>query len=571
MANFNQNVKFTGQFDTTQITKGLQDIKKEISSTHIADDLKKQLESAFSKLEVNIPALEKLTSKEDFNLKDIQELQKLLQQLEKDYANFNKIASEADFTKSFSSADLKKLENFKNQIQNIEKIIADTRQQMINTFAKDKNISGSKNITNALLELFTVKPNEVNNKFEEISKQINDGIEKAGTELQQKLDTLPILKQGKDVIKAFFGEESNVTFAKNQTEVVRKSINDIIREYRRLRELGDKDGMLNQVKELQKILSDPKNFNIPEGESPLGLPTEKDKQSLEIIKNNLKEIIDLSTQKQEFIDEQEKQRIEASNKELELRKEITEDLSKKTPNLTEANNKFNNSLQGTKKQANEAETELQRLQRQGEALEQTFGSLIHRIENSVSALAVFHKSTQIVRQAVKSVEDLDSAFTQIAIVSEQSSEQAWSMFDSFNKLAKQYSITTKDLTEGAKLFYQQGLSAADTMKMVEASTVNAALGEVTMTEAANTLTAAIQGYNESAAVAMDYTDKIAMVGAVSAADFNELSTAMEKTASSAYTAGIDFDHLLGYLGKMIEVTREAPRKYYKNIIFSENF
>ena len=571
MANFNQNVKFTGQFDTTQITKGLQDIKKEISSTHIADDLKKQLESAFSKLEVNIPALEKLTSKEDFNLKDIQELQKLLQQLEKDYANFNKIASEADFTKSFSSADLKKLENFKNQIQNIEKIIADTRQQMINTFAKDKNISGSKNITNALLELFTVKPNEVNNKFEEISKQINDGIEKAGTELQQKLDTLPILKQGKDVIKAFFGEESNVTFAKNQTEVVRKSINDIIREYRRLRDLGDKDGMLNQVKELQKILSDPKNFNIPEGESPLGLPTEKDKQSLEIIKNNLKEIIDLSTQKQEFIDEQEKQRIEASNKELELRKEITEDLSKKTPNLTEANNKFNNSLQGTKKQANEAETELQRLQRQGEALEQTFGSLIHRIENSVSALAVFHKSTQIVRQAVKSVEDLDSAFTQIAIVSEQSSEQAWSMFDSFNKLAKQYSITTKDLTEGAKLFYQQGLSAADTMKMVEASTVNAALGEVTMTEAANTLTAAIQGYNESAAVAMDYTDKIAMVGAVSAADFNELSTAMEKTASSAYTAGIDFDHLLGYLGKMIEVTREAPRKYYKNIIFSENF
>ena len=163
----------------------------------------------------------------------------------------------------------------------------------------------------------------------------------------------------------------------------------------------------------------------------------------------------------------------------------------------------------------------------------------------MSALAVFNKSTQIIRQAIKSVEDLDAAFTQIAIVSNQSGEAAWKMFDSFNKLAKQYSITTKDLTEGAKLFYQQGLNAADTMKMVEASTVSAALGEVTMTEAANTLTAAIQGYNESAAVAMDYTDKIAMVGAVSAADFNELSAAMEKTASSAYTAGIDFDHLLG--------------------------
>ena len=243
---------------------------------------------------------------------------------------------------------------------------------------------------------------------------------------------------------------------------------------------------------------------------------------------------------------------------MQTRSEIMESQIQLAPNLAKANSGFNNSLQETKQKASEAETELQRLQRQGEALEQTFGSLVRRIENSVSALAVFNKSTQIIRQAIKSVEDLDAAFTQIAIVSEQSSEQAWSMFDSFNKLAKQYSITTKDLTEGAKLFYQQGLNATDTMKMVEASTVSAALGEVTMTEAANTLTAAIQGYNESAAVAMDYTDKIAMVGAVSAADFNELSTAMEKTASSAYTAGIDFNHLLGYLGKMIEVTREAP-------------
>ena len=228
-------------------------------------------------------------------------------------------------------------------------------------------------------------------------------------------------------------------------------------------------------------------------------------------------------------------------------------------------------LGGMNEKIQEGSEQIKKEKAQADALNATFGSLASRITNSISALTVFNKSIQIVHKAIDSVRELDAAFTQIAIVSEQSNESAWKMFDSFNSLAKQYSITTKDLTEGAKLFYQQGLNAADTMKMVEASTVSAALGEVTMTEAANTLTAAIQGYNESAAVAMDYTDKIAMVGAVSAADFNELSTAMEKTASSAYTAGIDFDHLLGYLGKMIEVTREAPRKYYKNIIFSENF
>ena len=79
-----------------------------------------------------------------------------------------------------------------------------------------------------------------------------------------------------------------------------------------------------------------------------------------------------------------------------------------------------------------------------------------------------------------------------------------------------------------------------------------------MSKAADMLTAAIRGYSVEADQAMSYTDKIAAVGAESAADFTELANAMEKVASSASTAGVDFNHLLGYLSKMIEVTREAP-------------
>src|SRR5699024_10291305 len=95
-------------------------------------------------------------------------------------------------------------------------------------------------------------------------------------------------------------------------------------------------------------------------------------------------------------------------------------------------------------------------------------------------------------------------------------------------------------------------------QMVEATAVAAALGEVSMADAANTLTAIMNGYSMAATQAMEVTDKISAVGADSAADFGELSSAIEKVASSAATAGVDLDHLLGYLGKMVEVTREAP-------------
>ena len=314
------------------------------------------------------------------------------------------------------------------------------------------------------------------------------------------------------------------------------------------------------AKELLDLLNDPKyiNKNNDPNATVFGLPSLQQIQELEQVKLKIDDIQKVIKENQDIFTPDQAEIINLLAEKVKLLEERINSLESVEKNTKEATNDLSKKVEEASDNMNKGAKESDEYRIKNEALNSTFGSLAHRIESTVSALAIFNKSMQIVRNAVKSVEELDAAFTQIAIVSEQTGEQAWKLFDDFNKLAKQYSITTKDLTEGAKLFYQQGLNAADTMKMVEASTVSAALGEVTMTEAANTLTAAIQGYNESAAVAMDYTDKIAMVGAVSAADFNELSTAMKKTASSAYTAGIDFDHLLGYLGKMIEVTREAP-------------
>ena len=125
-------------------------------------------------------------------------------------------------------------------------------------------------------------------------------------------------------------------------------------------------------------------------------------------------------------------------------------------------------------------------------------------------------------------------------------------------MAERLGTTTQEVTASMKLFYQQGLSTSEVNKMVEASAVAAALGESSMAEASETLTSIINSYNLSATEAMSVTDKISAIAIKSAADFGELSTAIEKVASSAATAGLDLDHMMGYLAKMIETTREAP-------------
>jgi TP901 family phage tail tape measure protein len=56
----------------------------------------------------------------------------------------------------------------------------------------------------------------------------------------------------------------------------------------------------------------------------------------------------------------------------------------------------------------------------------------------------------------------------------------------------------------------------------------------------------------------EYVDKMAAVGATTASDLEELSTAMSKVASAASSMGVDFDDLNAQIATIVSVTRQAP-------------
>lgn len=557
----NSNIKFTGQFDTSQITKGLQDIRKQMSNTHIGDELKKQLETALSKVEANIPALEKMAGKGEYNSKELEAFQKTIQQVSKDMLALDKLASEADFTKAFSEADTNKIKNFEKQLSEVENKLKTTRKEILNAFVNnDKSkINGKSNASlNGFIEqLIDVPPDQIENKLNEVIKEAEQQANGAVEKLQNTFKNSVNYKTGKKgLFTLLFGNDSGVTLKKGKYlkdteeagEGAYTAFNKIREEVLKLKEDASPEEINKILESYSKFIDE--FFNVPEGKQSvlanIVTPEVVDYLKQFVGPEGLEKLKNLLGKEQfKILAEGEAEKLKLTQEQATFLRQRLQDLVQAKKLTAEQAKIVAQALGGMNDKVEEGSNYIRKEKAQADALSATFGTLANRITNSISALTIFNKSIQIVRQAVNSVKELDAAFTQIAIVSEQTNKQAWQMFDSFNKLAKQYSITTKDLAEGAKLFYQQGLNAADTMKMVEASTISAALGEVTMTEAANTLTAAIQGYNESAEVAMDYTDKIAMVGAVSAADFNELSAAMEKTASSAYTAGIDFDHLLG--------------------------
>ena len=188
----------------------------------------------------------------------------------------------------------------------------------------------------------------------------------------------------------------------------------------------------------------------------------------------------------------------------------------------------------------------------------TFDDINNKVGYFLSMNYVFDLMTRKVREATTFTQELDKDMAQIGLVLGQTASATWKNFDTYAQMAERLNTTVSEVTAAMKLFYQQGLNTVEVNKMVEASAIAAALGESTMAEASETLTSIINSYSLSAEDAIAVTDKISQVAIASAADFGEISTAIEKVASSAASAGLDLDHMMGYLGKMIETTREAP-------------
>lgn len=162
------------------------------------------------------------------------------------------------------------------------------------------------------------------------------------------------------------------------------------------------------------------------------------------------------------------------------------------------------------------------------------------------------------RRGVEFFKEYDETLTRTMMVTGMTRDEVNSLTSSYNELANQLSSTTKDVAAAQLVFYQQGLGTSEALKMTEASIAISKTGGIEAEEAANRLTAAIRGYKLAANDAMDIADKMSALDAAAASSVDELTIAMQKSASQARMAGLDLDYYMAYLSTMQEVTREAP-------------
>ena len=174
------------------------------------------------------------------------------------------------------------------------------------------------------------------------------------------------------------------------------------------------------------------------------------------------------------------------------------------------------------------------------------------------ASSIMNSFTGKVQEAYGYVKNLDGSLNNIRIVTEKSADEMERFADKANKAAKALASSTKEYSDAALIYYQQGLSDEETAARTETTIKTANVTGQSAEEVSEQLTAVWNGYKVNAEEAELYVDKLAAVAATTASDLEELSTGMSKVASAANSMGVNVDQLNAQLATIVSVTRQAP-------------
>lgn len=249
-------------------------------------------------------------------------------------------------------------------------------------------------------------------------------------------------------------------------------------------------------------------------------------------------------------------------------------------------NKFNDTLKKSNMSVNSLYRDLSRLGVEGQKAfvsmtnaTLTMGKSIKKtnvvIENMKTTLkntvtwgissSMFNNLTSSVQKAFSFVKGLDKDLNDIRIVTGKSADQMERFAREANRAAKDLAVSTRDYTQGALIYYQQGLSDEEVAARTNVTAKAANVTGQDMSTVSEQLTAVWNGYqvaNEAAKEGMQvyelYVDKISAVGAKTASNLEEQATAMSKVASAAASMGVGFDQLNAQIATIVSVTRQAP-------------
>ncbi len=134
---------------------------------------------------------------------------------------------------------------------------------------------------------------------------------------------------------------------------------------------------------------------------------------------------------------------------------------------------------------------------QGKSFFATIKADIGKVVQWAISMGLIYGSLRKLREGIAFVVELDNALNEIRIVTGQNQKQVERLAESYNALAKEMSVTTKEVVSQAADLYRQGLNASEVEERLRAITVYSKISGLTMEESNKIITATANATGES--------------------------------------------------------------------------
>ena len=547
MAGKHFNLIFDVNANINPIKTTVNGLQNSLSRINIPDNFKKNLDLIFNKITKEIENFEVISSKGFSNIADVGKAEK----------SFNRITDL-----------LNKLKIQTNQLKGIDP----------NKFLPEANLKRIRELQQSWGKLKATigkgpgNSNEVNKQTQELIKQ-----EKELKNLETSYNSLSVANQKMGSTKG------NLT---NSLKADRKEADALVAKMSELEKIkGGKStaeykSMAADFKLLTgRIERGQKQFDTLSGsiEKNRILMTKYQTQitatrnNIKDINNTIEQLEKIASQTPEGLDELRQKIAEIKGIDIS---EISTDIDQIGKEINELNA---GQIQEVNEQINDLEIETNKVSETTLEASQNFQELknsalgfderareMEQLANQIKQFFSIGNTVQLFKRSIKSafdtIKELDAVMTQTAVVTKYTVANMWSQLPEYTKRANELGVSVKGAYEAATLYYQQGLETNEVIGVSNETLKMAKIAAIDYATATDYMTSALRGFNMEVneASAQRVNDIYSELAARTAADTEEISIAMSKTAPLAHNAGMEIETTAALLSQMIETTREAP-------------
>ena len=516
-----------------QVLNSIKQIKGSLNGLSLPKNLSQQFGSAASKLEKSLNELSLFSGKE-LNIDEAKQALKIIQDIQKAGVNFQGVL------KNIGGLDLKnlKLDSFAKSYDDITNAVKRYEQAVENV---------KKSTTNAYAKAQTEQ------------KNLKSQITAAQSSLNEKTVKRDV------ALLDLEAEKQKLEEAKRIAEEYKKTVSEEV--YNKSSQKANVDATEKRVTTLQNRVTDINTTignlkkAIADYEKQIAQFESTKKRSISAtpaVQNAWNEIINLLKGSGiSGVDQIAKGDLDAVNSALkgletsqaEKVKQLLGDIQKNASGAAGGVDQLNNSGKSLKGAVTTTEQFNRELDMMQNRIQYFFG-----LNNSIQLLK------RGLREAYSTVKELDSAMTETAVVTDYTVSDMWNQLPLYTETANQLGATTLGAYQTMTLFYQQGLKTNAAFQLGTETMKMARIANMEYATATDMMTAALRGFNMTLneTSAKRVNDVYSELAAITAADTEEIATAMTKTASIANSASMEFETTAAFLSQIIETTREAP-------------